>query len=118
MIDLPAIRRANLQKIRDKRFTSNAELARAIERAPSQVNDMLTGTKSFGFKIARSIEEKLKLPRGYLDEPHELEKVPLRYGKKSPSSLSSKPAIGLTQGTTLLMNGLTFLKTCLTGLTA
>lgn len=84
MIDLPAIRRANLQKIRDKRFTSNAELARAIERAPSQVNDMLTGTKSFGFKIARSIEEKLKLPRGYLDEPHELEKVPLRYGKKIP----------------------------------
>lgn len=71
MIDLPATRRENLQKIRDKRFTSNAELARAIERASSQVNDMLTGTKSFGPKVARAIEEKLKLPRGYLDEPRD-----------------------------------------------
>ncbi len=84
MIDLPATRRENLQKIRDKRFTSNAELARAIERASSQVNDMLTGTKSFGPKVARAIEEKLKLPRGYLDEPHEIEQVPTRFGKKIP----------------------------------
>ncbi len=84
MLDIPATRRENLQKIRDKRFSSNAELARAIERASSQVNDMLTGTKSFGPKVARAIEEKLKLPRGYLDEPHELEKVPMRFGKKIP----------------------------------
>lgn len=84
MLDIPATRRENLQKIRDKRFASNAELARAIDRASSQVNDMLTGTKSFGPKIARSIEEKLKLPRGYLDEPHEPEKVPTRFGKKIP----------------------------------
>lgn len=49
MIDLPATRRENLQKIRDKRFTSNAELA-----------------------------------RGYLDEPHEIEQVPTRFGKKIP----------------------------------
>ncbi len=84
MIDLPATRRENLQKIRDKRFTSNAELARAVERASSQVNDMLTGTKSFGPKVARAIEEKLKLPRGYLDEPHEIEQVPMRFGRKIP----------------------------------
>lgn len=84
MLDIPATRRENLQKIRDKRFSSNAELARAIERASSQVNDMLTGTKSFGPKVARAIEEKLKLPRGYLDEPHEHEKVPTRFGKKIP----------------------------------
>lgn len=84
MIDIPATRRENLQKIRDKRFQSNAELARAIERASSQVNDMLTGTKSFGPKVARYIEEKLKLPPGYLDEPHELERVPVRFGKKIP----------------------------------
>lgn len=84
MLDIPAIRRQNLQKIRDKSYASNAELARAIGRSSSQVNDMLSGTKSFGPKIARSIEEKLKLPRGYLDEPHELEKVPMRFGKKIP----------------------------------
>ena len=84
MLDIPAIRRENLQKIRDKSYASNAELARAIGRSSSQVNDMLSGTKSFGPKIARSIEEKLKLPRGYLDEPHELEKVPMRFGKKIP----------------------------------
>lgn len=84
MIDIPAIRRENLQKIRDKRFSSNAELARALGRKPSQINDTLSGTKSFGDKIARDFEEKLKLPRGYLDEPHELEKIPMRFGKKIP----------------------------------
>ena len=84
MTDIPAIRRNNLQKIREKRFTSKAELARTLGRQPSQINDMLSGTKSFGDKIARDFEEKLKLPRGYLDEPHELEKIPMRLGKKIP----------------------------------
>ncbi|MBQ9240537.1 MAG: hypothetical protein IJ164_04250 [Duodenibacillus sp.] len=84
MIDLPATRRENLKKIRAKSFSTNAELARAIGRANSQVNDMLTGKKSFGAKIARSIEEKLSLSRGYLDEPHELEKVHAPSGKRIP----------------------------------
>lgn len=84
MIDVASTRRENLQKIRQKRFTSNADLARAIERSSSQVNDMLSGAKSFGPKIARSIEEKLKLAPGYLDEPHALEKTPMKFGKKIP----------------------------------
>lgn len=84
MIDIPNTRRENLRKIRDKRFSSNAELARAIERSSSQVNDMLNGTKSFGSKVARYIEERLQLPNGYLDEPHDLEEFSTTFGKKIP----------------------------------
>lgn len=84
MIDLAKTRRENLQKIREKRFGTNAELARAVKRSSSQINDMLTGTKSFGSKLARQFEELLTLPTGYLDEPHELEKLPIGRGKKIP----------------------------------
>lgn len=83
MLDTNKIRIANLLKIRE-RFSSNAELARAISRAPQQVNDMMKGKKSFGNKIARDIEEALKLPSGFLDEAHELEGTKLAKGKKIP----------------------------------
>lgn len=84
MTDLPSIRRENLKRIRDARFTSTAELARAVERSPQQVNDMLNGTKSFGPRIARDFEEKLKLPRGLLDEPIELSQVTAKRTKRIP----------------------------------
>lgn len=45
------------------------ELARRIGRSPSQTNDMLNGRKSFGEKIARSIEDRLGKPHGWLDLP-------------------------------------------------
>lgn len=111
MIDVAFTRRENLQKIRQKRFTSNADLARAIERSPSQVNDILSGAKSFGPRIARSIEEKLKLTPEYLDEPHSPEKTPLKFGKKSPSCLLLRPEPGPVPGTTHMTNGCTFQKT-------
>ena len=63
MIDIAKIRLENLEKIRLK-FNSNAELARALKRSPQQINDMLSGKKSFGSKIARHIEMTLKLPSG------------------------------------------------------
>ena len=50
MLDIPAIRRENLQKIRDKSYASNAELARAIGRSSSFVqagNFTNTGDDSF-----------------------------------------------------------------------
>lgn len=83
MIDLPKIRRENLEKIRDK-LGSAAELARKVERSPQQINDTLTGKKSFGPKIARYIEEKLGLRSGYLDEPHDLSETKLSKTKKIP----------------------------------
>jgi hypothetical protein len=47
-----------------------AELARRIGRSPSQVADMLAEPprKSFGEKIARDIEKRLRLPPGQLDQ--------------------------------------------------
>lgn len=83
MIDIAKIRLENFEKIRLK-FSSNAELARTLKRSPQQINDMLSGKKSFGPKIARYIETTLKLPSGYMDEPQNLEKTKLAEGKKIP----------------------------------
>lgn len=83
MFDIAKIRLENLGKIRQK-FASNAELARALNRAPQQINDMFAGKKSFGSKIARHIESSLNLPTGFLDEAHNLEGTKLAEGRKIP----------------------------------
>lgn len=44
-----------------------AKFARAAKKSPTQVNDMLAGTKPFGEKVARSIEAELRLPRYYFE---------------------------------------------------
>lgn len=46
-----------------------AELARRINKRPSQISDMVRGKKSFGDRVARDIELKLGLPRLALDDP-------------------------------------------------
>jgi hypothetical protein len=67
---LKDVRRGNLRRLIDEKFWGRAAAAaRAIERPPQQVNDMLSGRKFFGEKIARHIEETLSLPVGYLDAP-------------------------------------------------
>lgn len=83
MIDLPKIRLENFEKVREQYGTA-AELARALERSPQQINDMLAGKKSFGPRIARYIEEKLNLGKGFLDEPHELTGTKISRSKKIP----------------------------------
>lgn len=62
-----ATRRVRLAAYAAKEGISEAELARRIGRSPSQTSDMLAARKSFGEKIARSIEVKLGLPRLWLD---------------------------------------------------
>lgn len=55
-----------------------AELARRINKRPSQISDMVRGKKSFGDRVARDIELKLGLPRLALDDPSaELQVVPV-----------------------------------------
>jgi hypothetical protein len=71
--DLQQRRRQRLRQLSDDWFGGNdSALARAIGRTQSQISDMLLGRKSFGEKIARSIEDALSgppyhLPSGWLD---------------------------------------------------
>ena len=66
--ELKDIRRENL-----KRFAvsvgSKSKLADMLGKSPSQINDMIQGTKSFGDKIAREIEQRLNMLPGTLDRP-------------------------------------------------
>lgn len=64
-MDINDIRRENLRRIIGDE--SQATFARKIEKSPQQVSSMLSGSKSFGSKIAREIESKLGLLSGSLD---------------------------------------------------
>lgn len=43
------------------------QIAKALGKSASFWSDLLRGAKSFGEKLAREIEEKMSLPRGWLD---------------------------------------------------
>lgn len=72
-MNIYAIRRANLQALIDRHAGGNAaEFARLVERERSQIGQYLSATynqgRSIGERVARSIEEKLSIPTGYLDK--------------------------------------------------
>lgn len=57
-----------MKELIEKRFNgSQAEFARAIEKAPAQVNQWLNGYRNIGNGAAAHIEDVLSLPRGWLD---------------------------------------------------
>ncbi len=69
-MDINEIRRARLRAIIDERFDGTAgQMADAIGRPRPNVSGLLSGTRSIGEKLARDIEVKLTLPRGWLDQP-------------------------------------------------
>ena len=63
--DNALVRRENLKAMQ----LSAAELSARVGGAKSYWHGMLAGDRPFGEKIARKIEEKLELERGWLDEP-------------------------------------------------
>lgn len=65
------IRFDNLNAYCKARKWGPTDLASATGRGVNQCSDMLRRRKSFGEKIARDMEHKLGLPRGWLDEPHD-----------------------------------------------
>lgn len=71
-----SIEMSRLDKVKElieKRFNgSQAEFARAIEKAPAQVNQWLNGYRNIGNGAAAHIEATLSLPRGWLDGQAEL----------------------------------------------
>jgi len=77
MSDLKSIRIANLGRLCKARGWGPSELAaHAGRRRSSYWSDLLRGANSFGEKVARSIEEELQLPRGWLDDGDDIPKMP------------------------------------------
>ena len=63
-----ATRREKLVELIAARFGGNqAEFARAIKRAPAQVNHWVTGYRALGDAGARNTELAIGLPQGYFD---------------------------------------------------
>lgn len=61
-----------VKELIERRFNgSQAEFARAIEKAPAQVNQWLNGYRNIGNGAAAQIEDVLSLPRGWLDSKEE-----------------------------------------------
>lgn len=70
-MDAADIRRTVLRSLIASRFNGVArQLALCVGRSEGQINDMLASPprKSFGEKIARSMEAALELAPGYLDD--------------------------------------------------
>lgn len=66
MQDITCTRRSNLKKIVSS-YPSQVAFAEAVGKTPQQIGGMLSGSKSFGTKIARELEIKLGLEPGVLD---------------------------------------------------
>lgn len=85
------IRLTNLQELAKARGLGPADLTKLVgKRTNSFYSDLLRGEKSFGERLARSLEESLQLPRGWLDIPHHDYEIPeptppQRVSEASPS---------------------------------
>ena len=64
--EISEIRKSNLLKIVES-FESQREMADAIGMTPAQLNHLLTGFRGIGEKVARRIEESLRMPKCSLD---------------------------------------------------
>lgn len=67
------IRREAFAKIRATKFKTNAALSEALGEgfAPSYVSQLLSGHRGIGDEVATKIEDRLSLPRGWLDQADE-----------------------------------------------
>ncbi len=69
-------RKDALKRLIDEKFEGKqADFARAINRSPSLVWQCLSGHRNIGEKLARDIESKLRLKRGWLDDAVILDEV-------------------------------------------
>ena len=65
------IRTDNLNLVVSQRKLNSASLARLLDCSDVYAGKLLAGKTSFGERAARSVEAKLSLPRGWLDEIHD-----------------------------------------------
>jgi hypothetical protein len=72
---LLACRRLNVAMLTTQRGSKNT-LARLAGTTGSRISLMTAGHKPVSAPFALAIEDSLKLPRGWLDQPHGVEEVP------------------------------------------
>jgi transcriptional regulator with XRE-family HTH domain len=66
MIEITEVRLANFKKIAGT-YKTQREFADALNESAGYVNQLLHGKRGIGEKVARKIEESLRMPRGALD---------------------------------------------------
>jgi SOS-response transcriptional repressor LexA len=66
MKSVSEIRKSNLEKI-SSHYESQRELADVLEITPGYLNQLLTGYRNIGEKVARKFEKKLRLEEFFLD---------------------------------------------------
>jgi SOS-response transcriptional repressor LexA len=88
------IRVERLKAYRDSKNWDDAELARHIRRSQSQVSDWFNHRRHIGEKLARAIEDELKLPRFFLDD----RQYKAGSGSPDPRHEGSPPSEGTAKG--------------------
>lgn len=84
-VDIKAIRRKRLQQLIDLNFGKRQHaFADAVERSPNYISRIASGKKGIGEDVARDIEIKLELPRGWLDRDDSNQPVTLRVKYRWP----------------------------------
>ncbi len=96
-------RRDALKRLIDERYGGKqADLARAINRSPSLVWQCLNGHRNIGEKLAREIESKLRLKKGWLDdmvvvdEAHKAGEPAADLSRQNDGALENAPVIAFT----------------------
>jgi SOS-response transcriptional repressor LexA len=84
------VRVTRLKQLQKERNWTDAELARQCQRKPQQLNAWWSNSRLIGERLARSLEETLKLPRYWLDERPEA--VPQLAAREGALSYAAKPA--------------------------
>ncbi len=59
-----------------KRYGQDVEFCKRIDMNPSYLPQLKARSKSIGDKVARKVEEKLGLERGYMDVVHDVQSLP------------------------------------------
>lgn len=95
-MDINQIRKLNLQALIG-RFKSQREFADAVDTAPAYISQIVTKTRTpsgkergVGDDLSRKVEEKLNLPRGWMDVIHE-ERAEGVERKAEPSNVGPGP---------------------------
>lgn len=73
MSSIHETRRENLKKLIEKFSKTNKEFSVKVNKTPQQISQILSGTRNMGEKIARDIEARIGLERGYFDIDHNVE---------------------------------------------
>lgn len=74
-MDIKEIRLANLLSLA-QRHGQDIDFCKRIEMNPSYLPQLKSRLKTIGDKVARRVEEKLGLQRGYMDVSHEPTELP------------------------------------------